>query len=396
MNVGSGEVVETRLRDLSRPLQEFLSRQTLSAIVVGAAVLALNFAARDGWLPEFLDFIFFNDMAFTITLVGAYVLWLLAQLALVYYRDHILPATTVVGPCGTSLANIRSALASDAATANPLQSQSIKLVTYFFLLILFGGFGWIVYMVVTGAASSGAIHAAKLLVIPLGIVFVVIIKLMSKERAAEVQKFLQEDDARFSLYLRSFLDDEQVGRESIQLNRHIPAAIRLRWETIVSAPLQRLGPIVAIGSPRDALPPMIANLLYVGDADWQTVVANLIQRAQAIVMVAGETPWVAWELGKIAEQNCLAKSLVLIPPDSAADRAERWRNTVQGLPQHASYRGLSDLDLSDALAVGFIDDRPWVFRGSLNNPTHFSDAVSILAYVARSHKLVASAVPGGR
>lgn len=84
-------------------------------------------------------------------------------------------------------------------------------------------------------------------------------------------------------------------------------SMHLTFEQVLEFSTRKLGPLVAIGQPNT--PPVLgAYNVFVGD-EWMDVVAQLAARAQLVVLVAGSTPGLLWEvdfmLAKLSPDRCL-------------------------------------------------------------------------------------------
>jgi hypothetical protein len=106
---------------------------------------------------------------------------------------------------------------------------------------------------------------------------------------------------------------------------------RTRLEAAIADEIARLGPFVAIGRPGEVLPQLGAARAYFSDDEWQAAVADWIARARLIVVIAGTTPWVRWELGEIARAGQVGRLLVLLPPGDADDRRRRLEFVAEAL-----------------------------------------------------------------
>ena len=74
------------------------------------------------------------------------------------------------------------------------------------------------------------------------------------------------------------------------------------------------GPVVALGSPRDQMPPYGAARGYFADKDWKQAVADLARISFAIVICLDETDAIWWEVEHLCEEKYLDKTLFLLPP----------------------------------------------------------------------------------
>ena len=157
------------------------------------------------------------------------------------------------------------------------------------------------------------------------------------------------------LYLRSFGDDNLKMRARAANGRSwLEWAVKITFEEIVTDHLWRYGPVVAIGRPGDKLPPLGAARDYVAGETWQQKVAQLMEEAALIVVVAGRTEGLRWEIGKIAEMGRTGKLVLLLPPVRTRDELRiRW-DTLCGIMGEASNIVLpQDLDLDRTRAVVF-------------------------------------------
>ena len=111
------------------------------------------------------------------------------------------------------------------------------------------------------------------------------------------------------------------------------------------------GPFVAIGKPGERLPQIGAHRLYVGDADWQQVVTSYITRAEPIILIAGKTTWVQWELSNIAALGRLNRLLIVFPRSTNAERAARWENLKPALAGTPWSAAADAIDIAGALAI---------------------------------------------
>jgi hypothetical protein len=153
------------------------------------------------------------------------------------------------------------------------------------------------------------------------------------------ESLLNEDKRRPILFLRSFADDPKLksyfsGQVSSD-EMAGPTSVRKRAmvNQIVAGPLGRaffglidysiemrfsnhfmdFGPFIAVGSPQDTVPQIGAARVRLSDDEWQSKVAGWMETASVIVLMAGTTKWIQWELSKIVEGNNAA-NLILIWP----------------------------------------------------------------------------------
>lgn len=117
------------------------------------------------------------------------------------------------------------------------------------------------------------------------------------------------------LYLRSFKDD-------LAMRAHEEALSRILCE---------FGPFVAIGDPTEALPHLDASRDYVLDTEWQAIVVARMKRSQLVILLAGETAGLAWELEQCRQE--LDPSRLVILATANEDVFARFRRTaaLQGI-----------------------------------------------------------------
>lgn len=131
------------------------------------------------------------------------------------------------------------------------------------------------------------------------------------------------------LYLRSFSHDRTMSKPAWRtlLWSYVFGGFPLSTEASLCRRLSRLGPVLAIGRPREGSPPPGALRLYVKDQHWRSVVSNLASHSQLVVFLLGEGDGLEWELRHIFEtvpkQNIIligtsaqSASLACIPVDA--------------------------------------------------------------------------------
>lgn len=128
------------------------------------------------------------------------------------------------------------------------------------------------------------------------------------------------------LFLRGFDDD--------QCNFHRPAwnllaqwldlwSFRRNLDEAMVDELAQFGPVVALGHPGDKRTPFGAMRHYSADADWQRTLSDAARSAQAIIVVASDSPGVQWEYDLLKNEGMLGKVLLLFRPDEGQTRANR-------------------------------------------------------------------------
>lgn len=142
------------------------------------------------------------------------------------------------------------------------------------------------------------------------------------------------------LFLRSFDDDQFDFKRPVW-------DVRGRWfdlwsfranadEALIDEVAQ-YGPVVALGRPGETRAPFGALRHYATDDEWQAVIIDTARRAQAIVIVVGDSQGVLWEYDLLKREGLIDRTLLLFRPgtdDAAANRrALEAFSTVQGVKE---------------------------------------------------------------
>ncbi len=144
------------------------------------------------------------------------------------------------------------------------------------------------------------------------------------------------------LYLRSF-DDDAVTAAPVSADLPLSYRRYSEEEQLVMT-LGRLGPVVAIGRPGEELPEVGAARFYVGDDAWQATVAELMAASRLVVLRAGTTPGLHWEMERAVGTLRPEQILFLVP--AGQDGHDSWRASLNAfLP-----KPLSDSEASDSEA----------------------------------------------
>ena len=135
-----------------------------------------------------------------------------------------------------------------------------------------------------------------------------------KYHALDAQTLMQRDDRPPVVYIRSFAADDSILQGS-RLVRLLSSAFAymtaISVEQELALILRRIGPVVAIGRPGEALPELGAARLYASDEEWRDVITGLMRRASLVVVRAGATPNLQWEIDQATTLLPLRK-LVLV------------------------------------------------------------------------------------
>jgi hypothetical protein len=160
------------------------------------------------------------------------------------------------------------------------------------------------------------------------------------------------------LLLRSFADDADRIPSSRLIQRLFRR--RKRLEETIADELAKAAPFVAIGKPGERLPQIGASRIYVSDSDWQQVVTSYIERANLIIVIAGKTHWVQWELANVLTQGLISRLLIIFPRIDEADRLARWSNLRTAFDSTDFAPAAARLDIAHALAIFVGGDQEFV------------------------------------
>jgi hypothetical protein len=136
-------------------------------------------------------------------------------------------------------------------------------------------------------------------------------------------ELMASDRRRPVLLLRSFADESMsiADAPSFVLTWSQMSSLA-RMEESIADQLRPFGPLIAIGKPGESLPRLGASRNYYSDADWQAAALELMREALLIVVIAGVSPGLRWELEAIARAGHQSKLLVLMPEPH---RRRRWQ-----------------------------------------------------------------------
>ena len=140
------------------------------------------------------------------------------------------------------------------------------------------------------------------------------------------------DDRRFlsgivdrrpaTLLLRSFSDDEKL--RALRTSQY--ALFDFSLEGRLAGHFAASGPFIAVGSPSHETPPAGAARAFLSDDEWQGRVGQWMQSARLIIVVAGLTKWVEWELDQVVKRGYVDKLIVLFPEKAhVAKTTLTWR-----------------------------------------------------------------------
>jgi hypothetical protein len=149
--------------------------------------------------------------------------------------------------------------------------------------------------------------------------------------SARAKTVLANDPRPPVLLLRSFADEATAPRHADSFGD-----VTILEHALLRAVL-RLGPFIAIGLPGEKVSYRGAGRAYYSEAEWRDAVLGFMERARCILLVAGDSPALVWEIEQVAARNYLGKTVIVLPPEADAERRlRRWEILQQRLPPLAN------------------------------------------------------------
>jgi hypothetical protein len=130
------------------------------------------------------------------------------------------------------------------------------------------------------------------------------------------------------LYLRSFALDAKLATPSLPelLLGLIPLADA---EQTLTREMRKVGPVIAIGRPGEALPALGAARFYVSHERWKEKVADVVRVAELVVWATGVTEGLRWEISHLIESLPPEKLVLWAHPHllrvGEAEREAEWK-----------------------------------------------------------------------
>jgi hypothetical protein len=158
-----------------------------------------------------------------------------------------------------------------------------------------------------------------------------------KDIRFSIEKITATDPRPPLLFLRAFRDDQVT----LDLPHYTPlgrlfaiSMPKLSLDHVLLTEGTLYGPMVALGNPRDSLPPYGVARGYVANEHWQDTVRQLAQLSQAIVICVDDTDAIWWEIEHLVGHDHLKKTLFLFHPKfrSQADNHRLISHLLAKLP----------------------------------------------------------------
>jgi hypothetical protein len=160
------------------------------------------------------------------------------------------------------------------------------------------------------------------------------------------------DRRRPVLYFRSFLDEKlNVDPGVFDAFQIFPRTL----EMVLADVAWHCGPVVCIGKPGEPLPPLGFARESVSSEEWRLTASRWIDEARIVLVVAGPTAGLAWEMNTLAASRGLERVVVVIPPVHRDDLQNRWTAFLDHLTPPVRAR-LARVNVARALVVVFPPD----------------------------------------
>jgi TPR repeat protein len=121
---------------------------------------------------------------------------------------------------------------------------------------------------------------------------------------------LKADNRKPVLLMRSFIDDERPELLKSSLSSFFDPSLESR----LTSHFAHYGPFIAVGAPSERIPVIGASRIRLFDYEWQDQVIRWIDGSVVILMMAGITDWVQWEMKQVIEHNAIGRLIICFPP----------------------------------------------------------------------------------
>jgi hypothetical protein len=167
--------------------------------------------------------------------------------------------------------------------------------------------------------NPGVRLAALLIVgVPLRFLALMLVILALRGLSPPAEGVLRRSRRRPVLYLRSFTRDAgmfESPADAFRLVTGFGGGLNFQThEQGLQKAVADVGPVVAVGHPRERLPPRGAARLYI-DRDWQTVVARLVADSSLVILRIGQTEGFWWEVRHVLATCNPSKILLYLPKE---------------------------------------------------------------------------------
>lgn len=323
-----------------------LMRLPRSGCVIAALAFLVLLCAE---LLYFLYQLQFHQTAASFSLSAAAAIWLMlltaavaggwARLALTSRRDRYLMRSPFEKVTDKFMVQFVGGIPPIANFASGVRPQVLFYASSFCLGLAFTS---MVGAIVMEAEPNPVAQLAEALEIV--VVWIIFVAVANKLRIRaqnnvrfSVESLTSLDRRAPVLFLRAFRDDlvtlPSYGYSLIARILNIYSPIR-SLDHLLLAEGTLYGPVVALGNPRDPLPPYGVAREYVSNADWQTRIRRLSEEARAVILCVDDTDAIWWEVEHLADAQ-IAKVLFMVHPKFREPEQNRriMASLIRGIPQ---------------------------------------------------------------
>lgn len=188
----------------------------------------------------------------------------------------------------------------------------------------------------SGQGGSPGLVASLFPVYILG--FIVLLIRLRRSDQPGAERAMVDDHRAPVLYLRPFTNEESGSPANPE-------------EVVVAFAARPVGPLVAVGRPEDRLPPFGARRVYSDEEgrDWREVVADYLDRAALVVVSAGSSEGLRWEIERVVS-SVQPEKVIVLPDFRAQYPAFTGLNYSWGASAHGT--------AGPKYAVGLFADNP--------------------------------------
>lgn len=130
------------------------------------------------------------------------------------------------------------------------------------------------------------------------------------------------------LYLRSFQSDRRGSRRPANLPTLVPTHFSTEVEQL-ALPFRPLGPLEVVHPPEGVLPDLPGRLVRLDDAAWQAEVDARIQRARLVLLRAGASDGLLWEVETCLRRLTPERLIIVVPGSRGTDEYEQFMERFQ-------------------------------------------------------------------
>lgn len=134
----------------------------------------------------------------------------------------------------------------------------------------------------------------------------------------------RDPDGAPILFLRGFNDDRfdfKRPKWQLPLRWFDLWAFRRNADEALVDEVAKFGPVVALGRPGEAARPFGALRHYSSDEVWKETILETARNARMIVLAAGDSPGLQWEIKMLGDEKLLPRTVLLFDPDPARDES---------------------------------------------------------------------------